>query len=94
MFPKTYIRQTLGLHDDTEKAIFVMFVVNECLQRLAIMRMTGKGDPASVLKRLPKFNGDDYYFFHNFNYPYSTGLGIRKSSPITRATSEVFTMRC
>ncbi|MBT1688576.1 hypothetical protein [Dawidia soli] len=70
--------ETLGLRDETEKAMFVMFVVNACLQRLAVMRMTGKGDPASALQRLPKFNGQDYYFFRKFNYPDFDWIGYQK----------------
>jgi hypothetical protein len=70
--------ETLGLRDDTEKATFLMFVVNECLLRLAVMRITGKGDPTSALRRLPKFNGQDYYFFQNFNYPDFDWIGYQK----------------
>jgi hypothetical protein len=54
--------ETLGLKNETERAMFVMFIINTCGQRLSVMKFTGKGDPESVIKRLPKINGKDYYY--------------------------------
>lgn len=58
----------LGFKNETEKAIFFFHVVNFCGHRLSVMRMTGKGDPQSVIKRMPKINGDFYYKYQDFNY--------------------------
>lgn len=68
----------LGFQNETEKAIFFFFVVNSCGQRLSIMRMTDKGDPESVIKRMPKINGDYYYKYQNFDYKDFDWIGYKK----------------
>ncbi len=70
--------ENLGLRNDTEKAMFVMFIINICGQRLSVMSFTGKGDPESAIKRLPKINGKDYYYYTNFNYPDFEWIGYKK----------------
>lgn len=68
----------LGFRNDTERAIFVFFITNACGQRLSVMRFTGKGDPWSVLKRFPKINGNDYYYYGGFTYPDFQWIGYKK----------------
>lgn len=68
----------LGFKNDTEKAVFFFFIVNSCGQRISIMRMTSKGDPESVIKRMPKINGSDYYKYQDFDYPDFNWIGYKK----------------
>jgi hypothetical protein len=68
----------LGLRNETEKAMFVMFIINTCGQRLSVMSFTGKGDPESAIKRLPRIDGKDYYYYKNFNYPDFDWVGYKK----------------
>jgi hypothetical protein len=68
----------LGYTDDTERAMFVMFMINTCGQRLQVMAFTGKGDPGSAIKRLPKINGKEYYEFTNFSYTDFDWIGYKK----------------
>lgn len=71
--------ENLGLRNETEKAMFVMFMSTMCGQRLSVMNFTGRGDPESVIKRFPKFNGKDYYYYTNFNYPDFEWIGYDKT---------------
>lgn len=70
--------ETLGLKNETERAMFVMFIINTCGQRLSVMKFTGKGDPESVIKRLPKINGKEYYYYKDFNYEDFEWIGYKK----------------
>jgi hypothetical protein len=70
--------ETLGLKNETERAMFVMFIINTCGQRLSVMKFTGKGDPESVIKRLPKINGKEYYYYKDFNYEDFKWIGYKK----------------
>jgi hypothetical protein len=70
--------ETLRLKNETERAMFVMFIINTCGQRLSVMKFTGKGDPESVIKRLPKINGKDYYYYKDFNYEDFEWIGYKK----------------
>lgn len=70
--------EELGLKNETEKAMFVMFMINSCGQRLSVMKLTGKGDPESVIKRFPKINGKDYYYYKDFNYEDFEWIGYQK----------------
>jgi hypothetical protein len=70
--------ETLKLKNETERAMFVMFIINTCGQRLSVMKFTGKGDPESVVKRLPKIDGKDYYYYKDFHYEDFEWIGYKK----------------
>jgi hypothetical protein len=68
----------LGFKDNTEKAIFFLFIVNSCGQRLSVMNFTGNGNPEKVIKKFPKFNGKEYYYYTDFNYDDFEWIGYKK----------------
>ncbi len=68
----------LGFKTETEKAIFFLFMINSCGQRLSVMGFTGKGNLKSVINRLPKINGQEYFHYTDFNYPDFDWIGYKK----------------
>ncbi|QQR87975.1 MAG: hypothetical protein IPJ76_07105 [Flavobacteriales bacterium] len=68
----------LGFQDETEKAIFFLFLMHSCGDRLSVMAFTRKGDPKSVIKRLPKVNGQPYFHYADFDYPDFQWVGHKK----------------
>jgi len=69
----------LGFKNETEKAIFFFFMINSCGQGLSVMSFTGKGNPNSLIKRLPKINGKEYYYYISFEYPDFDWIGYKKT---------------
>jgi hypothetical protein len=70
--------EQLGFKNETEKAIFFFFMINSCGERLSVMSFTGKGNPESVIKRLPKINGKEYYYYNDFKYEDFKWVGYKK----------------
>lgn len=68
----------LGFFNETEKAIFFLYFINSFGKRLTVMNFTGKGDKKSVIDRLPKINGKEYFYYTDFNYPDFTWIGYQK----------------
>lgn len=68
----------LGFQNETEKAIFFLFLMNSCGGRLSVMAFTGKGKQQSVIRRFPKINGQAYFNYTDFNYPDFQWVGYKK----------------
>lgn len=76
--------EALGYKDETEKAMFVLFLINTCGQRLSVMKFTGKGDQESVVKRFPKIDGKCYYYYKDFDYVDFNWVGYKTEESYNR----------
>ncbi len=72
---------SLGLNNETEKAIFFLNMVNALIgPRFRVLQMMKNNKKIlDFCGKLPKFNGRDYFYYKNFNYEDFNWIGYDKT---------------
>ncbi len=70
-----------GFRDETEKAIFFLNMIDSLVgSRFKVLLMTRNNQKIlEFCRKLPKFNGKEYYYFKNFEYPDFDWVGYEKT---------------
>lgn len=68
-----------GFRDDTEKAIFFFNINGQLIQRFVVLQMMKNSKKIlEFAKKLPTFNGRNYYFYTDFNFSDFEWIGYEK----------------
>jgi hypothetical protein len=68
-----------GLKDETEKAIFFFNITGQLIQRFLVLQMMKNSKKTlEFAKKLPTFNGDEYYYYNDFDFPDFEWIGYEK----------------
>jgi hypothetical protein len=71
---------TYGLKNTTEKAIFFFNISEACIQRFQVLsHLKNSSKLLEFAKKMPKFNGKEYYYYIDFDYEDFEWIGYDKT---------------